>query len=150
MNEPLTDALRAMRAYSRTSAFNVQHGIEIERAGAGEAQLSMPWHAEAGQYQGFLHAGLLGALIDTACGCAAATLVGRVLAMHYSVNCLRLAVGERFVARARVVKAGRNVVFTVAEVYAMSENKQTLVASGETMLSVVGRETGKAAESLQS
>jgi acyl-coenzyme A thioesterase PaaI-like protein len=47
---------------------------------------------------------VIGALIDTACGFAAATLAGRVLASHYAVNCLRPAVGERFVARARVVK----------------------------------------------
>lgn len=55
----------------------------------------MSWRREVGQYAGFLHAGLVGALIDTACGYAAATVVGRALASHYSVNCLRPAVGDR-------------------------------------------------------
>ena len=137
MPETSESVLDAMRAYSRTSAFNVLHGIEIERAEAGEAELSMPWRPEAGQYQGFLHAGLIGALVDTACGCAAATVVGRVLASRYSVNCLRPAVGQRFVVRARVVKAGRNVVFTAADVFAEADGRQTLVANGETMLNVV-------------
>lgn len=137
MRDVPEDALNAMRAYLRTSAFNVVHGIEIEKAGAGEAELSMLWHPEAGQYQGFLHAGLIGALIDTACGCAAATVAGRVLASHYSVNCIRPAVGERFLARARVVRAGRTVVFTAADVLAEADGKRTLVANGETMLNVV-------------
>jgi uncharacterized protein (TIGR00369 family) len=137
VNESAQRSLDAMRAYSRTSGFNVLHGIEIERAASGEAELSMPWRPEAGQYQGFLHAGLIGALIDTACGCAAATVVGPVLASHYSVSCLRPAVGQRFVVRARVVKAGRTMVFTSAEVFAQADGKQTLVASGETILNVV-------------
>lgn len=72
-------------------------------AGEGKAEIAVPWRADAGQYAGFLHAGLIGALIDTACGFAAVTLVGRVLASHHAVNCLRPAVGERFIARARVV-----------------------------------------------
>ena len=47
------------------------------RAGLGEAEIAMPWRQEVGQYAGFLHAGLVGALIDTACGFAAATMAGR-------------------------------------------------------------------------
>jgi acyl-coenzyme A thioesterase PaaI-like protein len=42
-------------------------------------------------------------------------MVGRVLASHYSVNCLHPAIGERFIARAKVVKAGKNQVFTSCE-----------------------------------
>ena len=44
---------------------------------------------------------------DTACGFAGAIKVGRVLASHYSVNFLSPAIGERFVARAEVIKAGK-------------------------------------------
>jgi uncharacterized protein (TIGR00369 family) len=93
----------------------------------------MPWRREAGQYSGFLHAGLIGALIDTACGFAAATLAGRVLASHYSVNCLRPAVGERFIARARVVKPGKTQVFTACELFAQKDGVEKLVATGETL-----------------
>ncbi len=100
----------------------------------------MPWRKELGQYAGFLHAGLVGALIDTACGFAAASVVGRVLASHYSVNCLRPAVGERFFARARVVKPGKTQVFTACELYAVADGQEKLVATGETLLTVV--ETG--------
>lgn len=101
----------------------------------------MPWRPEAGQYSGFLHAGVVGALIDTACGFAAATLVGPVLASHYSVNCLRPAVGESFLARARVVKPGKSQVFASCEVFALLDGSEKLVATGETLLSVVQDKT---------
>ena len=102
-----------------------------------KVQISMPWRGEVGQYAGFLHAGLIGTLIDTACGFAAATLAGQgLLASHYSVNCLRPAVGERFVARARVVKPGKSQVFTACELFAIAGGEEKLVATGETLLLV--------------
>ena len=132
-----TDALATIRAINDTAAFNRWCGIEVAKAGAGEAEIVMPWRGELAQYAGFLHAGLIGALIDTACGFAAASVVGRVLASHYSVNCLRPAIGERFVARARVVKPGKTQVFTACELFAQTAGVEKLVATGETILSVV-------------
>ena len=134
---PSSEALARIRALNDAAAFNRWCGIEVLDAQAGSATIAMPWRHEAGQYSGFLHAGLIGALIDTACGFAAATLVGRVLASHYAVNCLRPAVGRRFIARARVVKPGRSQVFTACELYAEGDAGETLVATGETLLVVV-------------
>ena len=133
----MMNALATLRAINETAAFNRWCGIEVLSAEPGRAEISMPWREEVGQYAGFLHAGLVGALIDTACGYAAATMVGRVLASHYAVNCLRPAVGERFIARARVVKAGKTQVFTSCELYAQTRGEETLVATGETLLLVV-------------
>ncbi len=132
-----TDPLATLRGINATAPFNRWCNIQVDSAGAGMAQISMPWRGEVGQYSGFLHAGLVGALIDTACGFAAATVVGRVLASHYSVNCLRPAVGTLFIARARVVKAGKSQVFTAADLFAVSDGAEMLVATGETLLSVV-------------
>jgi len=134
---PTVDALAQLRAINRMAAFNGWCGFDVVSAEPGQVVIEMPWRAEAGQYAGYLHAGVIGALIDTACGFAASTLVGRVMASHYSVNCLRPAVGERFVARARVVKPGRTQVFTHCELYAQTGDKETLVATGETLLVVV-------------
>jgi uncharacterized protein (TIGR00369 family) len=138
----LIDPLAQIRALNETAAFNRWCGIEVVSAGPGKVEIAMPWRDEAGQYAGFLHAGLVGALIDTACGFAACTLAGRVLASHYSVNCLRPAVGERFIARARVVKPGKSQFFTACDLYAQSGDGEKLVATGETLLSVVGTATG--------
>ena len=97
----------------------------------------MSWREEVGQYSRFLHAGVIGALIDTACGFAAATLSIRSLASHYSINFLRPAVGHRFIARARVVKPGKSQVFTACELYAVNGAEEKLVAAGETLLLVI-------------
>ena len=139
MEQP-DSALAQLRAINATAAFNRWCGIEVVAAEPGSATIAMPWRQEAGQYAGFLHAGLVGALIDTACGFAAATLVGRVLASHYSVNCLRPAVGERFIARAKVVKPGKTQVFTSCELFALASGSEKLVATGETLLIVVAAE----------
>lgn len=140
----LNDPLAQLRAVNETAAFNRWCGIEVMSATPGQVEIAMQWRPEVGQYAGFLHAGVVGALIDTACGYAAATLVGQVLAAHYSVNCLRPAIGERFVARARVIKPGRSQVFTACELYACTGGDETLVATGETLLSVVASAGGLA------
>ena len=103
-----TSTLDRIRAINASAAFNRWCGIEVVSAKPGEAEIAMPWRQEVGQYAGFLHAGLVGALIDTACGFAAVTMVGRVLASHYSVNCLRPAVGA--VAPRRPVAPARRPV----------------------------------------
>ncbi len=129
--------LAQLRAIHQQAAFNQWAGMALVQAEAGRAELALAWRPEFGQYAGFMHAGMVGALIDTACGFAAATLVGRVLASHYSVNCLRPAVGERFIARARVIKPGKTQVFTACELYAVQNGEEKLVATGETLLTPV-------------
>lgn len=137
MSATASDPLAFLRGINATAAFNRWCGIEVLAAGEGRAEIAIAWREDLGQYAGFLHAGLVGALIDTACGFAAATVAGRVLASHYSVNCLRPAVGERFVARARVVKPGKTQVFTACELFALKEGEEKLVATGETLLTPV-------------
>jgi uncharacterized protein (TIGR00369 family) len=126
--------LEHIRELSKTSAFNTWSAFEVVSASNGSAEVAMTPRVEHGQYSGFLHAGVVAALIDTACGFAAATVSGLVLASHLSVNCLRPAVGTRFVARARVVKPGRNQVFTACELFAVGAGVEKLVATGETLL----------------
>jgi len=140
------DALATLRAINASAAFNRWCGFEVQHAAPGEVELAMAWKPEAGQYSGFLHAGVVGALIDTACGFAAATQLGaRVLASHFAVNCIRPAIGERFVAKARVVRAGKQQVFTHCELYAHDRGDNKLVATGETLLCVVGEPAAAAA-----
>ncbi|HRO59252.1 MAG TPA: PaaI family thioesterase [Burkholderiaceae bacterium] len=141
MNES-EEVLARIRAINASAAFNRWCGIEVVAAEPGAVTIAMPWRPDVGQYAGYLHAGLLGALIDTSCGFAAATLAGRVLASHYSVNCLRPAVGERFIARARVVKPGRTQIFTASELYAQADGAEKLVATGETLLVVAPQPGG--------
>lgn len=128
--------LDTIQALNRTAAFNRWAGFEVVRADQGEAELRMAWReADMGQYAGFLHAGMIGALLDTVCGFAAATVAGRVLASHFSVDCMAPALGRVFVARGRVVKAGRKQVFTAAELFGEAEDGTLkLLATGSTIL----------------
>jgi uncharacterized protein (TIGR00369 family) len=128
--------LAALQAANATAAFNRWAGFEVVSASAGAVELRMSWRDEVGQYSGFLHAGLIGALIDTACGFAAGSVAGRVLASHYAVNCLAPAVGQSFVARAKVVKAGKTQVFASAELFAEdgTNSSRKLVATGDAIL----------------
>jgi acyl-coenzyme A thioesterase PaaI-like protein len=73
--------------------------------------------------------------LDTACGFAAATLAGNVTASHFSMNCLRPAVGRLFVARGTTIRAGRKQIFAKAELFIEGEHgERSLVATGETLL----------------
>jgi uncharacterized protein (TIGR00369 family) len=129
-----TELQAALAALNATAAFNRWSGFEVRCLAPGEVELSMPWRDEHGQYAGFLHAGVIGALIDTACGFAAFTVARRVLASHYSVSCLAPAVGSAFVARGRVVQAGRRQVFAAADLFALRDGGQRRVAFGEAIL----------------
>jgi len=134
------DARGAVAAINASAAFNRWCRFEVLAASDGRAELKLPWRDELGQYAGFLHAALIGGLIDTACGFAAVTVSGRVLASHVSFSCLAPAVGDAFVARARVVKAGRRQVFATAELFSVRGGVERLVATGETVLVPVGDE----------
>ena len=134
-----TSATRAdVVALSATAAFNRWAGFEVLQAGDGRAELKLAWRADLGQYAGFLHASMIGGMIDTACGFAAYTLSGHVLASHISVNCLAPARGDAFVARARVVKAGRRQVFAHADLFAVRDDAEQLVATGDVILVPLG------------
>ncbi len=128
--------LNTLQAVNQSASFNRWAGFEVTQAAAGEAELRMDWRKDdMGQYAGYLHAGLIGAMLDTACGYAAGTVAGRVLASHFSVNCLAPAVGRSFVARGRVVKAGRKQVFASAELFAEQDSGELLlVATGNAIL----------------
>jgi uncharacterized protein (TIGR00369 family) len=127
-------ALEKLRAISKTSAFNQWLGLEVTAASDGRAELQLAWRSEFGQYSGFLHAGIVGALLDTACGFAAAPIAGSVLAAHNSLNFFRPAVATRFIAQGKIVKLGKRQIFCSAELYGDRVADERLLASGEALL----------------
>lgn len=123
-----------------SATFNQWAGLEVIRVAAGECDVRMPWRpGEMGQYSGFLHAGLIAALLDTACGFAANTMAeGGVLASHVAVSCLAPAVGDEFHASGRVVRAGRKQIFTTGELLANRDGRSKLVATASVILVPTG------------
>jgi uncharacterized protein (TIGR00369 family) len=133
------DLLAKLLAVNELAAFNRWAGFEVAAASEGHAVLRMAWREDLGQYFGHLHAGMISALIDTACGFAAGTLVEQVAASHCAVTYLAPGVGTTFVATADVVKAGRRQVFAAAELHAeQADGTSRLVANGQTILVPLG------------
>ncbi len=79
--------------------------------------------ADLCQQDGFLHAGIVTTIVDSACGYAALTLMAvdaRVLSVEFKINFLAPAVGDRFIARGLVVRAGRTITVCTGEVVAFA------------------------------
>ena len=134
-----TGDLQYLSAENAWANFNRRAGFEVTSAGGGEAEIRMAWNDNFTQYAGHLHAGMIAALLDTACGFAGATVAGAVTASHFSMNCLRPAVGRLFIAKGFTLRAGRRQVFARAELFAEDEQGRTsLVATGETVMVPIG------------
>jgi uncharacterized protein (TIGR00369 family) len=107
-------------------------GISISRLEAGEVDLSMPYAPAWTQQNGFVHAGIITAGLDTACGIAAFTLMPPgcdILTVEFKTNLLAPARGERFAFRAHVVKPGRTLSVCEASAFAQAGGSETLIAT---------------------
>jgi uncharacterized protein (TIGR00369 family) len=133
MNSVQDDFRSRLQATSSKATFNTWLGLEVDKASEGEVELSLPWRIEFGQYSGHLHASIVSGLIDTACGFAASTMSGRVLASQLSVRFLRPAVADVFVVRGKVIKSGRQQVFAFGELFAR-DAPEKLIAVGDAIL----------------
>jgi uncharacterized protein (TIGR00369 family) len=114
--------------------FNRWATISVEEADPGRCVLAMPWRTEFGQYSGFLHAGMVAALLDTTCGFAAATELGPLLTSQLSISYLAPAVGELFRAEATLVRGGRRQAFSDARLFARGGGDDRLVATASAVL----------------
>jgi uncharacterized protein (TIGR00369 family) len=108
----------------------------------GEVTIEMPYRDDLTQQGGFIHAGIITAIVDTACGCAAFTLMPPgvdVLTVEYKINLMSPAVGERFRAVGRVVKPGRTITVCAGEVAAVSSQGEKLIAIMQATMIQVAR-----------
>ena len=96
-------------------------GAVLERVEEGEVHIALPFAACLSQQHGFVHAGAISSILDTACGYAALTKAPaghEVLTAEFKINLLRPAIGQRFVAIGKVVNAGRLLTVCTGEVLA--------------------------------
>jgi uncharacterized protein (TIGR00369 family) len=107
-------------------------GISIAKLEPGDVDLSMPYSPDWTQQNGFIHAGIITAGLDNACGIAAFTLMPAgvdILTVEFKTNLLAPARGERFAFRARVVKPGRTLTVCEARAFAEIDGAETLIAT---------------------
>ena len=98
----------------------------------GIVEIEMPFSAALTQQHGFLHAGVLASVADSACGYAAATLMppeADVLSIEFQINLMAPARGDRFLARGRVLRAGRTITTCLGEVVDVSGEGERAVAT---------------------
>jgi len=107
-------------------------GASITRVEDGEVTIELPFRSDLTQQHGFLHAGVVSMIVDTACGYAALTRMpasAAVLTVEYKVNFLSPAEGEKLIARGRVLKTGRTLMVCLGEVHSEKDGKEKLVAT---------------------
>src|SRR5688572_9775948 len=117
-NTPLHD--RIAESFERQRLLST-FGARLIRVADGEVDIELPWAEAIQQQHGFVHAGAIATIADSACGYACLTRMpegSAVLSTEFKINLLAPAVGERFEARGRVVRVGRTVGVATAEVFA--------------------------------
>jgi len=121
---------------SVAASFARQNAMQLIRASLpliehGRTEIHIPHWAGVEQQHGFVHGGVVGMIADSAAGYAAMTVVpvsASVLTVEYKMNLVAPADGETLVARGEVVRPGRTLIVTKAEVYACKDGKETLCA----------------------
>ena len=119
-----------------TDSFSKQKAMRLVRATLpvvehGRTEIHVPHWDGIEQQHGFVHGGVVGMIADLAAGYAAMTLVpanASVLTVEYKMNLVAPADGEKLVARGQVVRPGRTLIVTKAEVFAVKEGKEILCA----------------------
>ena len=107
-------------------------GASINVLEPGSVEVSFPFRADLTQQDGFIHAGIISTAADSACGYAALSSMpagSDVLSVEFKLNLLRPAAGERFVARAQVLKPGKTLTAVRADVFALMGVQERLIAA---------------------
>lgn len=119
-----------------TASFNKQSAMHLIRATLpvvehGRTEIHIPHWDGIEQQHGFVHGGVVGMIADSAAGYAAMTMVpasASVLTVEFKMNLVAPADGDKLIARGEVVRPGRTLIVTRAEVFAVKHDKETLCA----------------------
>ena len=125
------DSERRVRRSFEKQGLMATLGATLESVSPGAVEIALRPHPAISQQHGFVHAGAVTAIADSAAGYAALSLMPPgtgVLSTEFKINLLAPATGDRIVARGRVVKAGRTLTVAQTEVYAESDEDQKLIA----------------------
>jgi len=108
-------------------------GAELTRVEPGLIEIALPYRSDLTQQHGYLHAGVVTTIADSACGYAAYSLMppnSEVLSVEFKVNLLRPAKSERFTATAEVIKSGKTLTVVRADVHAEgADRSRELIAT---------------------
>lgn len=126
------DVLERVRENFVRQPFMSTLGASLVSVKSGAVEIGVPFRKDLTQQHGFIHAGVITSVLDSACGYAALSVAPEgvdVLSVEFKVNLLTPAVGERFVARAHVKRAGKLLTVSTADAFAIKEGQEKLVAT---------------------
>jgi uncharacterized protein (TIGR00369 family) len=132
--------LGTLRAFFASAPFMADLGIEPVDCGEGRVVTALTLAMRHRQHTGVVHAGVIGSMADHTMGAAAQTMTADgfwVLTAEYKVSLLRAARGQRLECVGMVIKPGRQVSFTEAEVFAIDGDVRTMVARASATMAVV-------------
>lgn len=119
-------------------------GARVQRIEPGLVELAFDYDAALTQQHGFIHAGIVSTVMDSACGYAGFSLMPEntaVLTIEFKVNLLAPAQGERFVAVGKVKKPGRTITVADGELFAIKDGQRKLVATMTgTLMTIANRD----------
>jgi len=122
---------RVQESFSRQEALS-SLGAELAHVGPGTVEIQFPFDQRWTQQHGFLHAGIVSTVLDSACGYAAFSLMpaeAAVLSVEFKINLLAPARGETFRARGSVIRPGRTITVCGGEAEATAGGKTTTIAT---------------------
>ncbi|HEV3468670.1 MAG TPA: PaaI family thioesterase [Pyrinomonadaceae bacterium] len=122
---------RVRASFARQRAMETL-GARLVRVAPGEVEIELAFREDLTQQHGYLHAGVVAAVVDSACGYAALSLAepgAEVLSIEFKLNLLAPSAGDSFSARARVLRSGRNITVCAGDVYARRAEAEKLVAT---------------------
>jgi uncharacterized protein (TIGR00369 family) len=135
--------LRVRESFSKQDLMKTI-GASLSKVLPGEVEISLEFRDDLTQQHGFIHAGVVATIADTACGYAALSLMApdaAVLTVEYKINLLAPAVGESLIACGKVTKPGRTLTVCSGDVFALKDGEKKMVATMiATMMSIRGRE----------
>jgi uncharacterized protein (TIGR00369 family) len=116
-------------------------GVELIAVERGRVELALRHDERFTQQHGFLHAGVVAAVLDSACGYAAFSLMppeAAVLTASYTINLLAPAAGQRFTMTGQVVRAGRTLTVCRGEAFSDGADNPFAIMQA-TMTAIYGR-----------
>jgi uncharacterized protein (TIGR00369 family) len=136
---------RVRESFDRQQAMTLIRA-ELPVVEHGRTEIHLPHWNGVTQQHGYVHGGVVGMIADSAAGYAAMTTVppsASVLTVEYKMNLMAPADGENLVARGQVVRAGRTLVVTQAEVFAVKDGRETQCALMQQTIMVMHGKTEK-------
>jgi uncharacterized protein (TIGR00369 family) len=133
---------RIRRSFAR-QGYMTAIGAELGHVAEGEVDIVLPFSERLTQQDGYIHAGVVAGVTDSACGYAALTTMeanAEVLTVEFKINLLAPAAGEQLVARGRVLRCGRTLTVCRGDAVTISDGEEKHVATlTATLMAIVRR-----------